>query len=98
MPDSNWHHHLYALLAAVPPGCTTSYGALAREIPGATPRSVARAVGELPEDTRLPWHRVIRSDGTLADHPGQAEQRVRLMDEGVVLNGRRVVARNYPDQ
>lgn len=98
MQDSTWHEHLYALLAAIPPGRTTSYGALARQIPGASARSVARAVGQLPDDTRLPWHRVIRSDHQLAEHPGQAEQRARLLSEGVIIRGRKVVETVGPER
>ncbi|MEX1057694.1 MAG: MGMT family protein [Natronospirillum sp.] len=84
MTQADWHEHLYALVAALPAGTTTSYGALAREIPGASARSVARMLSLLPDDTQLPWHRVIRSDGRVADHPGQDEQRARLVAEGAI--------------
>lgn len=84
MTQADWREHLYALVAAIPPGSTTSYGALARDIPGASARTVARALSQLPADTRLPWHRVIRSDGRVPPHPGQAEQLARLREEGVL--------------
>ncbi|MCH8551696.1 MAG: MGMT family protein [Natronospirillum sp.] len=85
MAEPDWREHLYTLVAAIPPGTTTSYGALARQISGASARSVARALSQLPEGSRLPWHRVIRSDGRIADHPGRAEQTERLKAEGVFI-------------
>jgi len=43
-------------------------------------------------DRKLPWHRILRSDGRIAfpaDSPGYAEQSRRLRAEGVdVRNGR----------
>lgn len=85
MAEADWREQLYTMVAAIPPGTTDSYGALARQISGASARSVARALSQLPGDTRLPWHRVIRSDGQVADHPGRAEQIRRLYAEGVVI-------------
>ncbi len=85
MAEPDWREQLYTLVAAIPPGTTASYGALAQQISGASARSVARALSQLPEDTRLPWHRVIRADGRVADHPGRAEQTRRLRTEGVII-------------
>lgn len=84
MADDERQLTLYTLIADIPAGETRSYGELARAI-GANPRWVARQVGQLPHDTRLPWFRVIRSDGRIADHPGAAEQRERLRHEGVLI-------------
>jgi methylated-DNA-protein-cysteine methyltransferase-like protein len=52
---------------------------------------VARLLSE-NADPRLPWHRVLRSDGRIAfppDHAAFAEQSQRLRAEGVdVCNGK----------
>jgi len=53
--------------------------------PGA-PR-VAGAVLSRCEDASVPWHRIVRSDGSLAMG---AEQRRRLEREGVPFRGTRV--------
>jgi methylated-DNA-protein-cysteine methyltransferase related protein len=66
----------------VPPGYVTTYGDLS---PGA-PRHAGRALSRMPPG--LPWWRVVRSDGTW---PKGAEQRARLLEEGVPIRGRRVV-------
>jgi methylated-DNA-protein-cysteine methyltransferase-like protein len=44
-------------------------------------------------DPKLPWHRVLRSDGRIAfppDHAAFAEQAQRLRAEGVVVQDGRV--------
>ena len=68
------------------------YGMIARRagLPGRA-RLVARILSE-NADRRLPWHRILRSDGRIAfppDSPEFAEQAQRLRAEGVdVRNGR----------
>jgi methylated-DNA-protein-cysteine methyltransferase related protein len=67
---------------AIPPGFVRTYGDLS---PGA-PRFAGTVLsGE--HDESLPWHRVVRSDGTLAK--GERQRRL-LEDEGVPFRGERV--------
>jgi alkylated DNA nucleotide flippase Atl1 len=73
---------ILARVRAIPIGFVRTYGDVS---PGA-PR-VAGAVLHACEDTRVPWHRVVRADGTLAK--GQ-RQRARLEAEGVPFRGSRV--------
>jgi methylated-DNA-protein-cysteine methyltransferase-like protein len=74
-----------AILAAVrriPPGRVTTYGDLS---PGA-PRH-AGAVLAQGHEPDVPWHRVVRADGSLA----KGEDQRRLLEaEGVPFRGRRV--------
>ena len=83
---------ILAAIRAVPRGQVASYGAIARRagLPGRA-RLVARILSE-NDDRKLPWHRILRSDGRIAfpaDSPGFAEQSQRLRAEGVdVRNGR----------
>ncbi len=90
---------VWQALAAIPPGRVTSYGQLARMAGlGRGARLVGRWLGQLPEDTRLPWHRVLNSQGQLslpADHPAGREQLQRLLAEGVVVRNRRVSMARY---
>jgi methylated-DNA-protein-cysteine methyltransferase related protein len=69
-------------VSRVPPGYVTTYGDLA---PGA-PRHAGRVLSQMPPG--VPWWRVVRSDGTW---PKGAEQRARLLAEGVPIRGQRVV-------
>jgi methylated-DNA-protein-cysteine methyltransferase-like protein len=71
-----------ARVRAIPPGFVRSYGDVS---PGA-PR-FAGTVLHANDDPDLPWHRVVRADGSLAKG---ARQRVRLEAEGVPFRGDRV--------
>ena len=69
------------------------YGEIARRagLPGRA-RLVARLLSQ-NEDPKLPWHRILRSDGRIAfppDSPQFAEQVQRLRAEGVALKNGRV--------
>lgn len=83
---------ILAAIRAVPHGQVAGYGVIARRagLPGRA-RLVARLLGQ-NEDSDLPWHRILRSDGRIAfppDSPGFAEQTQRLRAEGIgVSNGR----------
>jgi alkylated DNA nucleotide flippase Atl1 len=65
-----------------PEGFVRTYGDVS---PGA-PR-VAGAVLHHCADESVPWHRIVRADGSLAKG---AEQRARLTREGVPFRGQRV--------
>jgi methylated-DNA-protein-cysteine methyltransferase related protein len=67
---------------AVPVGFVRTYGDVS---PGA-PR-VAGAVLHACDDPAVPWHRIVRADGSLAKG---ARQRARLDAEGVPFRGARV--------
>lgn len=80
-------------IRAIPEGVVASYGELATRagLPGRA-RLVGRILGEMP-DAKLPWHRVLRSDGRIAFPPGSRpfrEQVRRLAGEGIVVVGGRV--------
>lgn len=95
---------LWQVLASIPAGRVSSYGRLAQLAGlGRGARLVGRWLGQLPEGTSLPWHRVLNSQGQLslpADHPARQAQFQRLQAEGVVVRNRRVnMARfGWPDQ
>ena len=67
-------------IRAIPEGYVRTYGDLD---PGA-PRLVGRVLSTTHE---LPWHRVVRADGTI---PQGRSQRELLLAEGVPIRGDRV--------
>jgi methylated-DNA-protein-cysteine methyltransferase related protein len=79
---------IYALVRTIPAGCVLSYGEVGDRV-GARPRTVGRAMAHVAEEDKVPWHRVVGSDGTLRiakQSPVLAlEQRRRLEQEGVVF-------------
>lgn len=80
-----------AVLSALPKGRVASYGqvAAAAGIPNGA-RLVARVLHSMSRTHGLPWHRVIRSDGTIALREGEGFelQRTLLEAEGVAVDGR----------
>jgi len=87
------HAAIVRTIAAIPRGRVASYGEIAAR--AGLPRHarlVGRVLGDAGADAKLPWHRVLRSDGRFAFPPGSRgfrEQRARLIGEGVVVaNGR----------
>ncbi len=72
-----------AVVLAIPPGETSTYGEVAERagIPGRS-RLVGRILAEDGHD--VPWHRVLRANGTCAPHIA-AEQSARLRVEGILL-------------
>jgi methylated-DNA-protein-cysteine methyltransferase related protein len=82
-----------SVVAAIPPGAVLAYGDVAARagLPGRA-RLVGRILAEDGHD--LPWHRVLRADGTPAPHLA-AEQLARLRAEGVRTDNGRVRMRRY---
>jgi methylated-DNA-protein-cysteine methyltransferase-like protein len=82
MPDSPRANEVLRRVRSVPPGFVTTYGELS---PGA-PRFAGMVLAAC-EEPDLPWHRIVRADGSLAkgDH-----QRRLLAAEGVPFRGARV--------
>lgn len=91
------HAAILRVIRSIPRGRVTSYGEIAAR--AGLPRR-ARMVGRILGDysaLKLPWQRVLRSDGRIAfpvGSRGHREQRARLIEEGVVVrNGRVDLAR-----
>ncbi|HEX7029905.1 MAG TPA: MGMT family protein [Gammaproteobacteria bacterium] len=90
---------IFRAIRAIPRGRVAAYGEVARRagLPGRA-RLVGRVLRDSPSSLKLPWHRVLRSNGSLAFPEGSephAEQRRRLAREGVELPGGRVPARFF---
>ena len=93
MPGKSAAEKILAAIRAVPRGQIAGYGEIARRagLPGRA-RMVARILAG-NEDRKLPWHRILRSDGRIAfpdDSAQFAEQVQRLRAEGVRVEKGRV--------
>jgi methylated-DNA-protein-cysteine methyltransferase-like protein len=92
-PDIN--HRIWQVVALIPRGRVASYGEVARlaGLPGAA-RRVGSALRALPDNTRIPWHRVSAARGRNSRPAGSASQytqRERLTAEGIVFRGNKSV-------
>jgi len=81
------------VVSRIPAGKVASYGQVARlaELPGYA-RFVGHVMKNLPPGGRLPWYRVINSQGRISFQSGSPQyqrQKALLEQEGIVfINGR----------
>ena len=78
---------ILACIESIPPGRVMTYGDVAEYVGVRSARMVGRVLAL--DDGSVPWHRVLRADGSLAEHL-YSEQRQRLLAEGVRFRGDRV--------
>lgn len=87
----------YAAIRRVPRGRVATYGQIAAMV--GLPRysrHVGVALRQLPEDSRVPWHRIVNSRGEIAQRTRnngrdcESQQYGLLLDEGIEFeaNGR----------
>ena len=66
-----------------------TYGDVAEYVGTRAARNVGRILATYSDDRPVPWHRVVRADGSCAEHI-RAEQLQRLRADGVPIIGDRV--------
>jgi methylated-DNA-protein-cysteine methyltransferase-like protein len=93
------HAAIMRTIAAIPRGRVASYGEIAARagLPRRA-RLVGRVLGDAGPAAKLPWQRVLGSDGRIAFPPGSKafrEQRSRLIEEGVVVHNGRVDLKRF---
>ncbi|OBC12462.1 hypothetical protein A5784_33295 [Mycobacterium sp. 852013-50091_SCH5140682] len=71
---------VWQLVARIPYGVTTTYGALAAQIDGATAQQVGAAVGRNPLSIVVPCHRVVGQGGKLTGYAGGLARKRRLLE------------------
>lgn len=90
---------IYLALMSIPAGKVITYGQLATlaGLPGAA-RLAGTTLCGLPENTELPWHRVINAQGKISLPPDSAaykKQWQRLQAEGVEIKNGKISLRVY---
>ena len=81
MHGAEFEKRVWTALCAIPPGATTSYGAIAKALGsvGAS-RAVGMANGANPIAIVVPCHRVVGSDGSLTGYGGGLDRKTWLID------------------
>ncbi len=90
--DDSLPLRILACVESIPAGRVMTYGDVAEYVGSRAPRLVGRVLAN--DGGTVPWHRVLRADGTCADHL-RDEQRQRLIAEGVRFADGRVDLRAY---
>ena len=81
MRGAAFEQRVWTALRAIPPGVTTSYGAIAKALGSAgASRAVGMANGANPIAIIVPCHRVIGASGSLTGYGGGLERKTWLID------------------
>jgi methylated-DNA-protein-cysteine methyltransferase related protein len=90
---------IWQVVATIPRGKVASYGQIARLCGYSShARYVGTTMKNLPKGTKLPWHRVLRSNGELAFPVASASykrQKELLEREKVIFRGYKVSLKQY---
>ncbi|ACU34814.1 MGMT family protein [Actinosynnema pretiosum subsp. pretiosum] len=90
--DEELHELIRETVRAIPEGRVATYGDVAKLSRAPSARLVGQVLNQDGHD--LPWHRVLKADGTCAPHIAE-EQLQRLRSEGVVDGAGKVNLRTY---
>jgi alkylated DNA nucleotide flippase Atl1 len=90
--EDQLHERIRQVVREIPAGSVATYGDVADLAGAPSARLVGRVLAEDGHD--LPWHRVLRANGTPAAHIAR-EQLERLRAEGVLADGERIDLRRY---
>ena len=81
MHGAPFEKRVWEALIGIPPGHTTSYGAIAKQLGSAgASRAVGAANGANPIAIIVPCHRVIGSSGSLTGYGGGLDRKTWLID------------------
>lgn len=77
---------IFAVIHQIPYGKVSTYGDIARfsGFPGYA-RHVGKALGNLPEGTKLPWFRVINSKGEISLKGEAFDRQKRLLEKEEIV-------------
>lgn len=83
---TDFQKRVWAELAKIPYGQTTTYKALADKLHCKSAQAVGGAVGKNPLSILVPCHRVLGADGSLTGYAGGLDKKIWLLEhEGVSL-------------
>lgn len=85
--SGNFRERVWTYIRDVPHGLVVTYGQIAEALnsPDAA-QAVGGAMRALPDETDVPWHRVVTVTGQLGAPESLDEQRERLREEGVLVS------------
>jgi len=80
---------IHRIISLIPSGKVATYGQIAEIVGGCTARMVGYAASAIPQDSDIPWQRVINYKGGISKRRGVSEgilQKKLLEEEGIVFN------------
>lgn len=99
-----YYEQVWAFVRQIPVGKVATYGQIRQALPApegiseddyqlSASRWVGSAMAACPDD--VPWQRVINAQGKISRQVGAAEQKQRLLDEGVLFTRDKVDLDRY---
>src|SRR5262249_10465348 len=73
---------VWSMLRAIPPGETTSYGALAAKLGTRDAREVTEAIANNPIAVLVPCHRVIKKNGSISGYRWRFQRKREVLARG----------------
>jgi methylated-DNA-protein-cysteine methyltransferase related protein len=94
-PADERYQRFCLVLSQIPKGRVCSYGQLAKMAELSGPRQSCQWLRRLPENSTLPWYRIVNGQGKLAHFAGASEQRKRLIQEGILFTPAGRISKQY---
>jgi alkylated DNA nucleotide flippase Atl1 len=91
--DMELAQRMLDVVASIPAGRVGTYGDIAARAGSRSPRLAGYVLAQLADDD-IPWHRVVRADGTPAPHLAD-EQLQRLRAENVAVQDGKVDLKRF---
>lgn len=99
MSEPNLNEIIWQIVAAIPKGKVSTYGQIAKSAGYPThARYVGSTLRNLPNNSKLPWHRVVNAQGKISFPTGSEaynRQKSLLESEGIVFIDRKLSLEKY---
>ena len=87
--ETRLYQTIHRIISLIPSGKVATYGQIAEIVGGCTARMVGYAASAIPQDSDIPWQRVINYKGGISQRRCVSEgllQKKLLEEEGIVFN------------
>ena len=87
--ETTLYNTIHRIISLIPAGKVATYGQIAEIVGGCTARIVGYAASAIPQDSDIPWQRVINYKGGISQRrsvSGGLLQQKLLEAEGIIFN------------
>jgi methylated-DNA-protein-cysteine methyltransferase-like protein len=87
--ETRLYQTIHRIISLIPSGKVATYGQIAEIVGGCTARMVGYAASAIPQDSGIPWQRVINYKGGISQRRSISEgllQKKLLEEEGILFN------------
>ena len=87
--ETRLYQTIHRIISLIPSGKVATYGQIAEIVGGCTARMVGYAASAIPQDSEIPWQRVINYKGGISQRRSISEgllQKKLLEEEGILFN------------